>query len=165
MKLQKVLLLSLVGVGLLFGSTDGNSSSTKGDYVKVTGIRQAPLTADSQNLPNIKENDNPPMPGKTKPIPKAFVTAPPMIPHSIKGMVPIKVGKNQCLSCHDPKMAKTLKITPIPPSHFVDNFKGGKKEKKLAGSRYFCTTCHVPQAQVDPVIENKFETIKKSQKK
>jgi cytochrome c-type protein NapB len=162
MKLKKLLLFSLIGVGLLYGSNGGNSD---GKYVKVTGIRQAPLSADSQNLPSINEDTTPPMPGKTKPLPKAFVTAPPMIPHSIKGMVPIKVGKNQCLSCHDPKVAKGLKITPIPPSHYVDNFNGDKKKKKLAGSRYFCTTCHAPQAKVNPVVENKFESIQKSQKK
>jgi cytochrome c-type protein NapB len=151
MNLKRLGLLALVSVGFLFGGQG---------YVDVTGIRKAPLEADSQNLPKLQENETPPMPGKTKPLPTSFVTAPPMIPHSVKGMVPIKVGKNQCLTCHMPNVAKQLKITPMPPDHFVDNFEGNKKEPKVAGSRYFCTTCHAPQAKVDPVIENRFESLR-----
>jgi cytochrome c-type protein NapB len=84
-----------------------------------------------------------------------------MIPHSVQGMVPIKVGKNMCLNCHMPSNAKALGVTPIPQDHFVDNFAGDKKEPKIAGSRYFCTTCHTPQAKLDPVVENKFESLRK----
>jgi len=170
--MKKIGVIALGIATLLFAGCQqagGNGSEVKTQksegYVKITGIRKASLTSDSQNLPTIPENNTPPMPGKTKPIPAAFTDAPPMIPHSIKGMVPIKVGHNECLACHMPNVAKQLHVTPIPPSHFVDNFEGGKKRHKLAGSRYFCTTCHAPQAKLNPVVENKFETLNAQRKK
>jgi len=160
-------LLIAVGVAtLLFAGTQEGTGKSKAKAVqvqkevKVTGIRQAPLNSDSQNLPSINEDTTPPMPGKVKPIPKSFVTAPPMIPHSIKDLTPIKIGDNKCLGCHMPKNAKSMKVTPIPPSHFIANFRKNKKEKKLVGARYICTTCHAPQAKVNPVVENKFQSLK-----
>ena len=128
--------------------------------VEVTGIRKATLDKDSQNLPTITYNAPAPVPGQVKPFKKSYVTAPPMIPHSIAGMTPITVKNNMCLNCHLPQNAKALGVTPMPEDHFIDNFEGGKHVRRVAGSRYFCTTCHAPQANLDPVVENKFESLK-----
>jgi len=158
--MKKLLISSALIAGfILTGCQNASTSSNK--TVKVTGIRQANLNADSQNLPAFKYNTAQPIPGKVKVQPKSFVTAPPMIPHSVQGMVPITRNNNMCLNCHMPQAAKSLKVTPIPQDHFVDNFEGDKKSSKLAGSRYNCTTCHAPQAMVDPVVENKFESLRK----
>ena len=159
---MKKLVISLAAIAFIVGC--GNSDNTPKKPLpqakEVTGIRTASLDADSQNLPKIEYNAPSPMSGKVKPYKKSFVTAPPMIPHSIAGMTPIKVGNNQCLMCHMPANAKSMHITPIPKDHFVDNFEGGKVKHKIAGSRYFCTTCHTPQANLDPVVENNFEKMK-----
>lgn len=101
-----------------------------------------------------------PFPGQVKPFKKSFVTAPPMIPHSIDGMTPITIHNNMCLNCHMPKPAKVMGVTPMPKDHFVDNFKNGKHIQRVAGSRFNCTQCHAPQAKLDPVIENKFESLR-----
>jgi len=161
--MKKLLIISGIAVSfLLAGCTTNNTSknAVSNKTVPVTGIRKSDLTKGSENLPVIQYHDAAPMPGKVKGFKKSFVTAPPMIPHSIKGMVPIKVGKNACLSCHMPQQAKALGVPPMPKDHFVDNFEGDKVKPKVAGSRYFCTTCHAPQAKLDPVIENKFEQMK-----
>jgi cytochrome c-type protein NapB len=159
---MKKLLISSAAIALLFAGcnnpTQANNTVTN-KTVKVTGIRQAGLEKDSQNLAKIEYTSQAPVPGKVKPFKKSFVTAPPMIPHSVKGMVPIKIGKNQCLGCHTPQTAKAMHITAIPADHFVDNFEGDKKIHRIAGSRYNCTQCHAPQAKLDPVIENRFESI------
>ncbi|ACM93211.1 periplasmic nitrate reductase, diahem cytochrome C subunit [Nautilia profundicola AmH] len=157
--MKKLLISSALIAGFIF--TGCQTTTTSNKEVKVTGIREANLNADSQNLPELKLNTTQPIPGKVKKQPASFVTAPPMIPHSVEGMVPITKNNNMCLNCHMPQAAKSLGVTPIPPSHFVDNFEGGKKSSKLAGSRYNCTLCHAPQAMVDPVIENKFESLRK----
>jgi len=157
--MKKLLISSALVAGFLFAGCQMTNTSSK--EVKVTGIREANLNADSQNLAKIEYTQTQPVAGQVKPFKKSFVTAPPMIPHSVQGMVPIKVGQNMCLSCHMPNVAKSMHVKPMPKDHFVDNFAGDKTQPRVAGSRYFCTTCHTPQAKVDPVVENKFESLKK----
>jgi len=157
--MKKLLISSALVAGFLFAGCQ-QTTTKPAKEVKVTGIRQANLNADSQNLPELKLNTTQPVPGKVKAQPAAFSDAPPMIPHSVEGMVPITKNNNMCLNCHMPQAAKAG-VTAIPASHFEDNFKGGKKTSKLAGSRFNCTLCHAPQAMVDPVIENKFNSLKK----
>jgi len=162
--MKKLLISSALIAGFIFAgcqATNTTSNTVSNKEVKVTGIREANLNADSQNLPELKLNTTQPIPGKVKAQPAAFSDAPPMIPHSVEGMVPITKNNNMCLNCHMPQAAKSMGVTAIPESHFVDNFANGKKAPKLAGSRFNCTLCHAPQAMVDPVIENKFNSLKK----
>ncbi len=168
---MKKILLSSVVIGLLIltgcnqttTTTSKNVTTTPKKVakpVKITGIRKSDLNKGSANLPVVKYHETAPIPGQVKPFEKSFVTAPPMIPHSIKGMVPITAKQNMCLNCHLPQNAKQLGITPMPEDHFIDNFENGKKVKRVAGSRWFCTTCHAPQANIPLAVENKFESLK-----
>jgi len=149
-------LIALTGCSQQANSTNKVSNKT----VEVTGIRKTDLNAGSENLPVVEYHAPAPIPGKVKPFKKSFVTAPPMIPHSVEGMVPITAKNNMCLNCHLPQNAKALGVTPMPEDHFIDNFEGGKKVKRVAGSRWFCTTCHTPQAKIPVAVENKFESLK-----
>ena len=160
--MKKIALISAATALLLFTGCNQNTSANNvsNKKVEVTGIRKASLDKGSQNLPVVTYTSQAPIPGKVTPFKKSYVTAPPMIPHSIKGMVPITVKNNMCLNCHMPQNAKALGVTPMPKDHFVDNFEGGKHVQRVAGSRYFCTTCHAPQANLNPVVENKFESMK-----
>ncbi len=121
-------------------------------------------------------------PGAAKTIARSYENAPPLIPHSVDGLLPIKKDSNQCLSCHMPDVAKGVGATPIPPSHFTDFrpttavkdgklLKDGKavanatdvtiakfkKLKKLNPARFNCSQCHVPQANVKPLVKNTFK--------
>jgi len=124
-----------------------------------------------------------PAPGAAPKFERSYVNAPPLIPHSIEGLVPITAKNNQCLGCHMPAAAKGVGATPIPESHFTDFrpdtkldkngnvVKDGKivanatdikiakfkKLKKLNPARYNCTQCHVPQANVKPLVGNTFK--------
>ncbi len=160
--MKKIALISAAAALLLFTGCNQSASTNKvsNKKVEVTGIRKATLDKGSQNLPVVTYTSQAPIPGKVKPFQKSYVTAPPMIPHSIAGMTPITVKNNMCLNCHMPQNAKALGVTPMPKDHFVDNFEGGKHVQRVAGSRYFCTTCHAPQANLNPVVENKFESMK-----
>jgi len=111
-------------------------------------------------------------------IKRAFQDAPPMIPHDTTGMLPIKIGNNQCLGCHMPEVAKGVGATPIPVSHFTnfrptssialkgENTSSEKlanvsikptKDHKLYGGRYNCSQCHAPQSTTKLAVENKFQ--------
>ncbi len=124
-----------------------------------------------------------PAPGAAKRFARSYVNAPPLIPHSVEGLLPITAANNACLGCHMPDAAKSVGATPIPESHFVDFrpttkvdkkgrlIKDGKavantadvkiakfkKLKKLNPARYNCSQCHVPQANVKPLVGNTFQ--------
>jgi len=117
-------------------------------------------------------------PGTAETMERSFENAPPLIPHSTEGLVPIKKDANMCISCHMPAVAAAMKATPIPASHFTD-YRPKVKEKngkyavdakegevyaeslgdKLSQTRFNCTQCHVPQAKIDPWVQNNFEQV------
>ena len=101
------------------------------------------------------------MPGTDPVYKRAYPGAPPQIPHNIELMTPVKASVNYCLSCHgsSAELSQPLKgkPTPIPVSHYTDlRHKPDTATKKLVGARYVCTQCHVPQADVEPLVKNKF---------
>ena len=87
-----------------------------------------------------------------------FSGAPPVIPHSIDGLVPITGQNNSCLGCHDkPDMiGKKIKGAPTPmtASHYVSPWTKDKPSKKVSGARYNCDQCHAPQSNAQPLVEN-----------
>ncbi|VEI48502.1 nitrate reductase cytochrome c-type subunit (NapB) [Actinobacillus equuli] len=70
---------------------------------------------------------------------------------------------NQCLGCHSPEVAPTTGATRVPASHFMD--RDGKPTEGTSPRRYFCLQCHVQQTDVNPIIQNKFDTIRQTQSK
>jgi nitrate reductase cytochrome c-type subunit len=72
-----------------------------------------------------------------------------------------------CKVCHDKrdtlgKTGKAEKVkgqpTAIPASHYTDHrLDTGKIGKTLVGARTVCTQCHVPQANVKPLVTNTFD--------
>ncbi len=90
-------------------------------------------------------------------IPITYPGQPPLVPHSIRGLQVTK-NVNQCLACHGLDFYKTTGAPRLPQSHFRD--RDGKLYESESPRRYFCLQCHVQQANVDPIIQNKFETIR-----
>ena len=107
----------------------------------VLGLRKTSLfSEDNVAPPELKENR--PAPGTAPRFERAYVNAPPMIPHSVDGLLPITKDNNQCLGCHMPDVAKGVGATPIPPSHFTNYrpetvLKNGElvKEGKVVGPK------------------------------
>lgn len=95
-------------------------------------------------------------------IPVTFPHQPPLVPHSIRGLQVTK-NTNQCLGCHSPEVAPTTGATRVPASHFMD--RDGKPTEGTSPRRYFCLQCHVQQTDVNPIIQNKFDTIRQAQSK
>ena len=100
-------------------------------------------------------------PGTGETIPRAFAGAPPQIPHNISSFKPITAANNMCMGCHhNPAMiGQRVKGLPtsMPASHYTDvRNKPSVQGKEVIGARYVCTQCHVPQAQVDTLVDNLF---------
>lgn len=84
---------------------------------------------------------------------RAFRQQPPLIPHAIDGFQ-VTRDFNQCMSCHD--VPASIKGGPPKPpaTHYTD--RDGKRLDKISGARFFCTECHVPQADAKPLVANTF---------
>lgn len=91
---------------------------------------------------------------------RSYMTAPPMIPHTVKDMVPITLEANLCRDCHvqpsmiGQKLTKGMPV-PAPVSHYVD-----VKAGELYMGRYNCTQCHAPQAKVNVLVKSTFKKAK-----
>lgn len=91
------------------------------------------------------------------PIPRDYLQQPPLIPHKIEGYV-INMNANKCLTCHSWANYKQANATKISQTHFAD--RDANVLSNVAPRRYFCTQCHVPQADAKPLVENTFTPVK-----
>ena len=90
------------------------------------------------------------------PIPRDYVQQPPLIPHSIASYQ-ITRNANKCMDCHSWSRYKEFGATKISMTHFKD--RAGTELADVSARRYFCTTCHVPQMDAKPLVENTFKPI------
>ena len=86
---------------------------------------------------------------------RSWKTQPPSIPHTI-GRDRINLGENTCMNCHSVERFKEEKAVKIGDSHFLDA--EGVKSAEVNARRYFCTQCHTPLNNTDPLIENTFNS-------
>jgi cytochrome c-type protein NapB len=105
--------------------------------------------------PKVKENGS--SPGDRPVRPRAYPGAPPAIPHGISDFLPITREANACVDCHGVAVKKRGEPTPIPASHYVDwRNAPTQRGEKVAGARWVCTACHVPQQDVKPLVGSPF---------
>lgn len=97
-------------------------------------------------------------PGESQVLPRAYPGAPPLIPHEVSELLPITREDNACLDCHAADEGDSAGPPPIPQSHYID-MRGapGVVRETIAGARFVCTTCHVPQATLSPIVGNGFD--------
>jgi cytochrome c-type protein NapB len=91
-----------------------------------------------------------------EPIARDYVQQPPLIPHKINGYK-VNLKSNKCLSCHSWKNYREAGATKISQTHFED--RDANVLANISARRYFCTQCHVPQVNAEPLVENEFEPI------
>ncbi len=91
-------------------------------------------------------------PGQSQRLPRAWEGAPPVVPHALRGLTPITAKNNACVRCHG-RAGATSGPPPAPPSHFVDMREApGEARPQVAGARWNCTACHVPQTNAPPLV-------------
>jgi len=151
---------------------------------RALGLRKTDLYSED-TATGVKTDYSRPAPGTSTKFERAYRDAPPMIPHSVEGLLPITKMNNQCLGCHLPEVAPSVGATPISPTHFTNYrpdtvMKDGNvlKEGKILGKdmgntsdiklakakksdtlyqgRFNCTQCHAPQAKVKTDVANTF---------
>ena len=148
------------------------------------GLRKTNLYSEDKTHGDKADYDRP-APGSSTKFERAYKDAPPMIPHSVEGLLPITKANNQCLGCHMPEIAPSVGSTPIPATHFTNyrpdtKMKGDMvlKEGQVLGSmiantsdivvadaqqgdtlyqgRFNCTQCHAPQSKMKTSVANTF---------
>ena len=89
-------------------------------------------------------------PGLQKPIARTFSTQPPLVPHAVDNFDEITVESNQCMECHGMDSYQKKNAPKLGDSHLD----AGKKLVTM--DRYQCNTCHVPQVDAKPLVDNTF---------
>lgn len=85
---------------------------------------------------------------------RAYPEQPPVIPHSIEGYQ-LSVNTNRCLSCHKREFTQSSGAPMVSVTHYMD--RQGQTLADVSPRRYFCTACHVPQADAEPPVGNRFK--------
>lgn len=78
---------------------------------------------------------------------------PPLVPHSVD-QYQIDLRTNQCLACHDWTNAGDRSAPTLSMTHYQD--REGNQLDTVAGTRWFCNQCHVPQANAPELVGNDF---------
>ncbi len=94
-------------------------------------------------------------PGDSRTVPRSFENAPPVIPHTVEGLLPITAADNQCTECHLPDMAEDAGAPSIPASHMYD-IRRDRKLTSLNPANYNCTQCHAMQTDAGELVANSF---------
>lgn len=89
-------------------------------------------------------------PGLQKPIERTYKEQPPLVPHAMNNFDDISLEENQCLSCHGLEKYKEKNAPKLGDSHFMPD------KTTVSMARYQCTTCHVPQVDAAPLVDNSF---------
>ncbi|HIQ47282.1 MAG TPA: hypothetical protein EYH57_06630 [Sulfurovum sp.] len=151
---------------------------------KAMGLRKTDLYSEKSTHGKKADYDRP-APGASTRFERAYKDAPPMIPHSVEGLLPITKMNNQCLGCHLPEVAPSVGSTPIPPTHFknyrprtalndgyvvkegqvlgydIQNTSDiktvkAKQSDTIYQGRFNCTQCHAPQSKMKAAVANTF---------
>lgn len=126
----------VTSVGFAFAqSVTGGLSSLRGTEIDDQGL---PLTAYQIDEGRFARN---------------YRQQPPLIPHAIE-RYQIDLNANQCLSCHDWTNAGERQAPTLSMTHYLD--RDGNQTDVVAGRRWFCNQCHVPQADAPALVDNFF---------
>ncbi len=105
--------------------------------------------------PAVKANES--APGELPVLPRAYVIAPPRIPHAVADFLPITGTQNACLDCHAVKEKKKGEATPIPASHYTDyRAAPDRVSGRVVGARWVCVSCHAARTDARDLVENRF---------
>lgn len=118
------------------------------------GLRKTTLADDQAPPIVVFAGDGP---GSNQLVARTYVGAPPVIPHSLDGLVPITREDNFCVLCHASGSADKTGPPQVPSSHLID-WRGapGVVRENVAGARWNCTACHVAQSTSPALVPNTF---------
>lgn len=136
---NRIIALGLLSVGLLCGVASSQ---------EVRSLRGDTAVDEPDSAPSVFRQET------GGPMERAYRQQPPLIPHRIAGYeIDLKV--NKCLSCHDWPANVREGAPKVSETHYKD--RDGVALDKVARSRWFCTQCHVPQANAPSPVGNSFK--------
>lgn len=148
MLLQAALACLLTGVaGNAIAATDALTDPLRGNVPILDEAQPPPLQ--NQENKDVRRVRSHPM-------------QPPTIPHRIDGYQ-LDKSVNRCLFCHARTRIEETKAIPLSVTHYMD--RDGTVRGDVSPRRYFCTQCHVPQDEVKPLVENRFEDFETAAKR
>jgi nitrate reductase (cytochrome), electron transfer subunit len=112
-----------------------------------------PLTGTPQPMENLAAAPIPRWVTDDRRLMRQYPEQPPIIPHSIEGYQ-LSVNTNRCLSCHRREATEGSGAPMISVTHYLT--RDAQMLADVSPRRYFCTECHVPQADVAPLVPNTF---------
>ena len=153
-KLIKLIKTLLVTAALAAGSAQAQTApsaaanAAPSGPVKMDSLRGGvPLEQSIAIAPARQERDRPPHD-------RDFVQQPPLIPHTINNYQ-ITKNFNKCMDCHAFQRSKASGATKVSVTHF--RTREGQELDNISPRRYFCTSCHVPQTDAKPLVDNTFQ--------
>ena len=148
MKTASILIACAAAAGLLVVSSAASAADEA--PIKVQSLRgDTPIDKTTEADMSRMQRDQPP-------IPRDFKQQPPLIPHSTRGYQ-ITKNFNKCMDCHAWSKVKETGATKVSETHFKDAT--GRELANISPRRYFCTGCHVPQADVKPLVANTYKPL------
>lgn len=139
---MRTTMMTLAAVAGLGFALTGRALAEDVKSLRGTAIEQSETAPDLYRLQDGQKLD------------RAYRQAPPLVPHTT-GKYEVDLKVNQCLSCHEWPNSDREKAPKISDSHYVDA--KGLHRDQIVGNRYFCTQCHVEQADAKPLVDNFFK--------
>lgn len=140
---MKKSILALFSVGVLLSTI-----ATFSQAEEVATLRDNTSISDqktAKKMPNVSNTDI-----KQK---RNYPMQPPIIPHKVRNyQTNLKV--NKCMSCHSRNRTDESQAPMVSVTHYMD--RDGNFLAEVSPRRYFCSQCHVPQLETDPLVENTF---------
>lgn len=145
MKINYITLALALSAGFLLGAAP--ASAEHGGLESLRGFVELSSTPKAPDMVKYRQDD--------APVLRNYVQQPPVIPHKIRDYT-VDLRSNKCLSCHSWERYKQSGATKVSLTHFVT--RGGHALATISPRRYFCLQCHVPQAIIDPLIGNSYQS-------
>jgi len=109
---------------------------------------QTPIASENETPDTYRQNNQGGSLGR------AYRQQPPLIPHRIDGYQ-VNLKNNQCMNCHDWPNNVESGAPKISETHYVS--RNGIRLDELSRNRWFCSQCHVPQANARALVDNTFK--------
>ncbi len=146
---MKILPILMFTFGLATAYTAAAAETVNpGGLETIRGAATVDETRAAERLKRVIKDKNP--------IKRNYVHQPPMIPHQIRGYR-VDTNSNKCLTCHGWKYAAETGATKISLTHYET--RDGKTLSDVSPRRYFCSQCHVTQADAPDLIDNTFKPV------
>lgn len=134
-------------IGLALASALATTSASA-QSANVKSLRGEIGVEDANNAPLVTKQQKP-----SNGFGRAYRQQPPLVPHKIEGYQ-VNKNFNKCLSCHSWPQNVQYNAPKVSETHYDSR---GKDTDDVSPSRWFCTQCHVPQANAPELVPNAFK--------